>query len=165
MAQMNRRRFVIGAGATLGAGLCGCAGGGGGGGGGAQNSSTEWKGATAYDLGPADGIRAGVDGRWARSGGFFVVREGNRVYVVSAVCSHRACDLEGKGAEYVCECHGSRFSARGQVLSGPAVQPLVRFGVSRDAAGRLAVDRTKVYEESRWGEAGAWAEVGTMQGE
>ncbi|MCM1983767.1 FAD-dependent oxidoreductase [Lyngbya confervoides] len=48
------------------------------------------------------------------------------VHTVSAVCSHLGCIVNWNSAEksWDCPCHGARFSGSGQVLNGPAVQPL-----------------------------------------
>ena len=43
---------------------------------------------------------------------------------VSAVCTHQSCLLQRAANEFRCPCHGARFDSRGQVLQGPAVEPL-----------------------------------------
>jgi Rieske Fe-S protein len=50
-----------------------------------------------------------------------------------------------------CPCHGSRFSLDGEALNGPAVLPLVRFGI-RTAHGRLIVDPSQRagLEDAEW---------------
>ena len=42
----------------------------------------------------------------------------------SAVCTHLGCVIQTTETGFDCPCHGSRFDARGEVLNGPAVQPL-----------------------------------------
>lgn len=152
MEAMNRREFVILGGAAICAGLAGCAGG--------PERSAEWTGPTRFEIGAPVDFKPGVDARWAQSGGFFVVREADRLYVVSAICTHKACPLSSRGPkEIVCPCHGSRFTPQGQVVTGPAMTPLPRFGVALGADGRIVVDRTKVYDVNRWDEAGAFLQV------
>ncbi|PLX81779.1 MAG: cytochrome B6 [Desulfuromonas sp.] len=51
---------------------------------------------------------------------------------MSAVCTHLGCVVswqQGKG-EFLCPCHGGRFSAEGQVLGGPPPSPLESLAVA-----------------------------------
>ena len=50
---------------------------------------------------------------------------------VEAVCTHEGCTVSNAdGDQYVCPCHGSRYSRSGQVLRGPAVASLRRYTTS-----------------------------------
>ena len=54
------------------------------------------------------------------------------LHELSARCTHLGCVVHWNGAEntWDCKCHGSRFDAFGDVLSGPAVSPLQAPGIS-----------------------------------
>jgi Rieske Fe-S protein len=49
--------------------------------------------------------------------------------LMSATCTHLGCAVHWNSAErsFDCPCHGSRFSPEGEVLSGPAGEPLQKL--------------------------------------
>jgi len=47
---------------------------------------------------------------------------------VTATCTHESCTITGfTGQDFVCPCHGSRFSTSGVVQNGPATRSLRSF--------------------------------------
>lgn len=51
---------------------------------------------------------------------------------LSAVCTHLGCIVkwvDGKG-EFLCPCHGGRFSVEGKVLGGPPPKALATYAVN-----------------------------------
>lgn len=63
-----------------------------------------------------------------------------RLHAVHAVCSHMGCSISFEPArgngELACNCHASRFTLRGEILSGPATRPLAEYRVET-VGGRL----------------------------
>jgi glycine/D-amino acid oxidase-like deaminating enzyme/nitrite reductase/ring-hydroxylating ferredoxin subunit len=54
--------------------------------------------------------------------------EDGALHAVSAICTHMGCVVQFNSFErcWDCPCHGSQFDVDGQVLAGPAKQPLKR---------------------------------------
>ena len=50
---------------------------------------------------------------------------------LSAVCTHLGCIVawQEQAKEFLCPCHGGRFSANGKVLGGPPPKPLETYAV------------------------------------
>jgi cytochrome b6-f complex iron-sulfur subunit len=47
---------------------------------------------------------------------------------LSALCTHQACTVDWDGStKFQCPCHGSQFTAEGNVMRGPAAAPLRTF--------------------------------------
>jgi Rieske Fe-S protein len=48
-----------------------------------------------------------------------------------ATCTHEGCTVTNSdGDQYVCPCHGSRYTRGGQVVKGPAIASLRRYQTS-----------------------------------
>ena len=127
---LNRRQFIILAAGTA----AGCEAGGG------ANPMASIRTRTV-DAGPisayaADGIYSGF-----RDQGFFVVRDGQKLFALSSVCTHRACELNpAPDRSYHCKCHGSMFDANGKVTRGPARRDLPILAARTNEQGHLLVD-------------------------
>ncbi len=85
----------------------------------------EWVGpgdAALQEIAPGSGavVRRGVEK-------LAVYRDwSGRLHVLSAVCTHLGCIVRWNGTEstWDCPCHGSRFSADGRCVGGPATEDL-----------------------------------------
>jgi glycine/D-amino acid oxidase-like deaminating enzyme/nitrite reductase/ring-hydroxylating ferredoxin subunit len=74
------------------------------------------------ELSPGDAAILKLDGKQVAA---FSDEQG-RVHAVSAVCTHMGCVLGWNETDrtWDCGCHGSRFGLDGDVIHGPAVNPL-----------------------------------------
>ena len=71
-------------------------------------------------------------------------RDSAGYYAVDATCTHLGCTVRLDAADgYHCGCHGSRFALNGDVLNGPATQPLHFLRLYWDEEGQLVVDRSQ----------------------
>jgi Rieske Fe-S protein len=62
-------------------------------------------------------------------GAFLVARTGQDSFsALTTICTHQTCTITGfDSTNYVCPCHGSRFTTTGRVVNGPANAPLRSF--------------------------------------
>jgi Rieske Fe-S protein len=128
---LNRRQFlVLTAAAVVGTGCNTVENGGG---------STVRK-ERVVNAGPVGNYAAdGVYGRF-RSQGFFIIRGGEKLFVLSAICTHRKCKLSvERDHSFYCPCHGSTFDPTGHVTEGPAQRDLPVLPTSVDENGQLLV--------------------------
>ena len=51
---------------------------------------------------------------------------------MTSVCTHSACDRNWafSNSKFTCTCHGSEFDTSGNVLKGPANQPLQSYSTA-----------------------------------
>ena len=64
-----------------------------------------------------------------------VVNVGGAYRALTSVCTHSACDRNWTFAssKFTCTCHGSEFDTSGNVLQGPANQPLRSYATALSA--------------------------------
>jgi len=96
---------------------------------------------------PAD-FGIGVDERFKQSHRIWVVRMPDRLFVVSAKCTHLGCTPNWIESEnkFKCPCHGSGYDMEGRNFEGPAPRPMDRAFVELDAEGQIVVDTSRLYQ-------------------
>ena len=98
--------------------------------------------------------------KFAKTGRFLVIRQDEKVYASSSICTHKSCFVRLKDKQIACPCHGSKFANDGVPEPGSkATDPLFRFGVSVNDKGHVIVDKTKKFEKAQWGDEGAWVKA------
>ncbi len=73
-------------------------------------------------------------------GKFWLVNSEEGLAAVHSACTHLEClfNWNSEAGEFICPCHGSRFSKEGKVLNGPATRDLERFPIQIvDAEGKI----------------------------
>ena len=75
-----------------------------------------------------------------RDEGFFVIRKGEKLFALTAICTHRKCKLTAEpDRSFYCKCHGSTFDPVGHVTTGPAKRDLPVLPVFVNETGQLIV--------------------------
>ena len=75
-----------------------------------------------------------------RDRGFFVIRRGDKLLALSAICAHRKCTLAAEpDCSFYCQCHCSTFDPGGHVTKGPAKRDLPMLAAYTNAQGQLIV--------------------------
>jgi Rieske Fe-S protein len=108
-------------------------------GGGADGDGGNGDGGNGADQGPDLGLLAGQVADFAlgsvtlfSSDKYFVLRDADGLYAMTAVCTHQGCTVNAGTDDLLCPCHDSLFDLNGGVLNGPATTPLVHYLVSLD---------------------------------
>lgn len=141
--RMGRRRFLVLAGASVGAaGAVAC------------GSAAAVAPASVGDV-PAGNVSSLPAGslRVVQGEPVCIGRDSGGVYAMTLTCTHAGCDIGATGdvsaSGLLCGCHGSRFDANGNVVSGPAPSPLDHFAVTADASGNLTIHGGQVVDAAQ----------------
>lgn len=97
-----------------------------------------------------------VSERFKGKHGVWIVRDAEKIYALSTVCTHLGCTpnwLEND-SKFKCPCHGSGFYKTGINFEGPAPRPLERFKVALDDNGQIVIDKMKKFQQ----EKGEWSD-------
>jgi cytochrome b6-f complex iron-sulfur subunit len=70
--------------------------------------------------------------QYAGSAAVLIKNREQGVIALSAVCTHLGCIVQWQKerSEFLCPCHAGRYTAQGQVISGPPPKPLQALPVS-----------------------------------
>ncbi|MBI5503719.1 MAG: Rieske 2Fe-2S domain-containing protein [Deltaproteobacteria bacterium] len=92
-----------------------------------------------------------IDERWKIEHRFFVVRAKDRVYALTARCTHLGCTVNWFPSLdiFKCPCHGSQYHSDGRNFAGPAPRPLDRLRITVGVSGDLVVDTSTIYGVDR----------------
>ncbi len=122
--------------------------------GGSEGRGGEGRGGESRGGEGRGGEGRGAGGATSEVPSFFVIHNGEKLYASSAICTHKSCVLHVKGTTTMfCDCHNSSFSIEGTPTEGPAKSSLVRYKVSKSAAGHLMVDTSTTFREAKWDDA------------
>ncbi len=105
---------------------------------------------------PDDYVSGEVSERYKETQGAWIVRDPEKIYVLSTYCTHLGCTPNwlSSEAKFKCPCHGSGFYKTGVNFEGPAPRPLERFKITLGDDGELVVDKTKKFQQ----EKGEWSD-------
>ncbi len=97
-----------------------------------------------------------VSERFKDAHGVWIVRDDEKIYALSTVCTHLGCTPNWMPSEtkFKCPCHGSGFYSTGVNFEGPAPRPLERFKIVLGDDGEIMVDKTKKFQQ----EKGEWSD-------
>jgi cytochrome b6-f complex iron-sulfur subunit len=89
----------------------------------------------------------GVDTKWQQQYRIWVTRTSDRLFVITAVCTHLGCTPDWKASEnkFKCPCHGSGYDSEGIAFEGPAPRPMDRAKVTLDPEGQIVVDKGTLF--------------------
>jgi len=91
-----------------------------------------------FNLGPASDYPPGSRTPIPQAQAVLINQDG-KFEAISLVCTHLGCVVNSVETGYACPCHGSRFDQDGNVLNGPAKQPLQKLVLEETPDGGLTV--------------------------
>jgi len=146
MGEIDRRQFVAGLAA------CACAA--------CPGLSALAETTDPVDVGPLEEFKtAGVHD--PRTGSFFLVNRGGRLYAVSSICTHKQVKLVAREGAFKCPRHGSTFAADGNVTKSPARKALPRYAIRVEQNGHVVVDPSRAFTKAAWDDPAAFVAVDT----
>ncbi len=105
--------------------------------------------------------KEGIDDRFLKDG-FFLVRGKDRLYALSAFCTHKTEVRLAKSGEekIICPRHKAQFALDGSVTRPPAKRKLDRLAITVDDKGEVTVNTSKKIDAGKHDEAPAFVKLG-----
>ena len=85
----------------------------------------------------------------------WILRDEAGLYALSSICTHLGCLVNYNTDLFECPCHGSKFDLNGNVLNGPALQPLEFVELSLSTDNKIILDTNKKVSSSERVEVGS----------
>ena len=102
------------------------------------------------DIGPvSDFTKDGPTDKWVKDRHMIVVRDKDKLFALTAICTHKQALLKTDALLIVCPRHKSRFNEQGQPIPkangkvGLAKKPLTHFAISINDQKHVIVDTSK----------------------
>ncbi|MFQ5561060.1 MAG: ubiquinol-cytochrome c reductase iron-sulfur subunit [Nitrospinota bacterium] len=91
--------------------------------------------------GPTEAGKVIVDERFKESQRVWIIRNTEGIYALVGVCTHLGCTPNWFLAEnkFKCPCHGTNYNIEGEVIAGPAPEPLYRAKISLAPDGSMVI--------------------------
>ena len=83
------------------------------------------------------------------TGNFFVVRDTNGLYALTARCTHEGATCVTQSGNFYCPRHGATFTYNGGIISGPVVTGLVHYAMCTLAGGHIGVIASQTVSASQ----------------
>jgi len=81
----------------------------------------------------------------------YILRDHEGIAAMSAICTHLGCVVVKDASGFLCPCHGSSYSIKGIVLTGPAPRSLPWYRINGMPDGNLTANLDKkVSPETRF---------------
>jgi cytochrome b6-f complex iron-sulfur subunit len=91
---------------------------------------------TEFDLGPAEDYPLNSRTLLPEPGAL-LVHTPDGFSALSLTCPHLGCQVNPEQDGFACPCHGSRYDPNGELVRGPAKEPLSRLRVEVNDQGHL----------------------------
>ena len=105
----------------------------------------------SFKAGRPEDYALGISEKWKKAQRVWIVRTPKGFYAFWARCTHLGCTPNWFEAEsrFKCPCHGSNYNPQGDVIAGPAPNPLWRCALQLADDGQLLIDKARL--ENRQG--------------